>query len=198
MKDKKHEVNMKEKIKKAAFLLMAEKGLKDISMREIADACGVTKPVLYYYFKDKEDLCYSLIEESSILNNEKLKRFADSGASLEEILTFIFSKYIIDIKRKEVLSFVVHVSSYLLSNPELEKRFASMRRTNLAIISDILEKECKAGRLGKKGKDMAMHLIFANIAHLVLHSHIAELKFWPSYPKDMAKAVLTAINYKEK
>ena len=198
MKGKTHEASMKEKIKKAAVLLMAEKGLKDISMREIADACGVSKPVLYYYFKDKEDLCYSLIEESSILNNEKLKDFAATGASLEEILAFIFSKYIIDIKRKEVLSFVVHVSSYLLSNPELEKRFASMRRTNLAIISDILEKECKAGRISKKGKEMAMHLIFANIAHLVLHSHGVELNFWPSYPKDMAKAVLTAINYKEK
>lgn len=198
MKEKKHEENMKEKIKKAAFMLMAEKGLKDISMREIADACGVTKPVLYYYFKDKEDLCYSLIEESSIVNNDKLKKFVSTGAVLEDILAFIFSEYIIDVKRKEVLSFVVHVSSYLLSNPELEKRFVSMRKANMAIISDILEREYKAGRINKKGKDMAMHLIFANIAHLVLHSHGGDLKFWPSYPKDMAKAVLAAIDYKEK
>lgn len=198
MKEKKHEENMKEKIKKVAFALMAEKGLKDISMREIADACGVTKPVLYYYFKDKEDLCYSLIEESSIVNNDKLKKFVSTGAVLEDILAFIFSEYIIDVKRKEVLSFVVHVSSYLLSNPELEKRFVSMRKANMAIISDILEREYKAGRINKKGKDMAMHLIFANIAHLVLHSHGGDLKFWPSYPKDMAKAVLAAIDYKEK
>ncbi len=198
MKEKKHEENMKEKIKKAAFMLMAEKGLKDISMREIADACGVTKPVLYYYFKDKEDLCYNLIEESSIVNNDKLKKFVSTGAVLEDILAFIFSEYIIDVKRKEVLSFVVHVSSYLLSNPELEKRFVSMRKANMAIISDILEREYKAGRINKKGKDMAMHLIFANIAHLVLHSHGGDLKFWPSYPKDMAKAVLAAIDYKEK
>lgn len=198
MKEKKHEENMKEKIKKAAFMLMAEKGLKDISMREIADACGVTKPVLYYYFNDKEDLCYNLIEESSIVNNDKLKKFVSTGAVLEDILAFIFSEYIIDVKRKEVLSFVVHVSSYLLSNPELEKRFVSMRKANMAIISDILEREYKAGRINKKGKDMAMHLIFANIAHLVLHSHGGDLKFWPSYPKDMAKAVLAAIDYKEK
>ena len=61
MKDKTNEISMKKKIKNKAFALMAKKGLKDISMREIAEACGVTKPVLYYYIKDKEDLCYSLM-----------------------------------------------------------------------------------------------------------------------------------------
>lgn len=55
--------NKKEEIMQQAFRLMAKKGIKEISMREIADACGVTKPVLYYYFKDKEDLCFKLITE---------------------------------------------------------------------------------------------------------------------------------------
>ena len=57
------ENHMRAAIKKAAFHLMAEKGLDKVSMREIAEKVNVTKPVLYYYFKNKEDLCRSIIEE---------------------------------------------------------------------------------------------------------------------------------------
>jgi len=198
MKDKTNEISMKEKIKNKAFALMAKKGLKDISMREIAEACGVTKPVLYYYFKDKEDLCYSLIVEKNVVSNENLKKFAASGASFEEILVFIFSEYVQDISHKDVFPFVIHVSSYLLSNPDLGKRFEAVKEQNFAVISGILEKEYKKGTITKKGKEMALQLIFANIAHLILNSCEHAIKFSPSYPKDMARAILKAIDYREK
>lgn len=197
MKNKTNEISMKEKIKSKAFALMAKKGLKDISMREIAEACGVTKPVLYYYFKDKEDLCYSLIVEKNILSNEKLKNFA-SGASFEEVLFFIFTEYMEDIKHKDVFPFVVHVSSYLLSNPAVGKRFDAIKKQNLEVISNILDKECQKGSISKKGKEMALHLIFANIAHMILNSYENEVRFGPDYPKEMVRAILKAIDYKEK
>lgn len=197
MKNKTNEISMKEKIKSKAFALMAKKGLKDISMREIAEACGVTKPVLYYYFKDKEDLCYSLIVEKNIISNEKLKNFA-SGASFEEVLFFIFTEYMEDIKHKDVFPFVVHVSSYLMSNPVVGKRFDVIKKQNLEMISDILDKECQKGSISKKGKEMALHLIFANMAHMILNSYENEVRFGPDYPKEMVRAILKAIDYKEK
>lgn len=197
MKEKTNENSMKEKIKSKAFSLMAKKGLKDISMREIAEACGVTKPVLYYYFKDKEDLCYSLITEKNIISNEKLKKFAEK-ASFEDILLFMFTKYMEDIRHKDVFPFVVHVSSYLLSNPVLGKRFDVIKEQNVNTISDILEKEYKKGSITEKGKEMAMHLIFANMAHMVLNSYENEVRFGPDYPKEMVRAILKAIDYREK
>ena len=65
--------NKKEEIMQQAFLLMAKKGIKEISMREIAQACGVTKPVLYYYFKDKEDLCSQMIGEQMQSSQQMLE-----------------------------------------------------------------------------------------------------------------------------
>lgn len=197
MKNKTNEISMKEKIKSKAFALMAKKGLKDISMREIAEACGVTKPVLYYYFKDKEDLCYSLIVEKNIISNEKVKNFA-SGASFEEVLFFIFTEYMQDIKHKDVFPFVVHVSSYLLSNPVVGKRFDAIKKQTLEVILEILDKECQKGSISKKGKEMALHLIFANMAHMILNSYEKDVKFGPDYPKEMVRAILKAIDYKEK
>ncbi len=40
----------------AAASLFANKGYAGTAVREIVAAAGVTKPTLYYYFKNKEDL----------------------------------------------------------------------------------------------------------------------------------------------
>lgn len=50
-------------ILKAAAKLFAARGYDDVSVREIVEAAGVTKPVLYYYFKHKEGVARALIED---------------------------------------------------------------------------------------------------------------------------------------
>ena len=43
---------------------MAQKGL-DATITEIASAAGVHDSIIYYYFKNKEDLMFSVVGESS-------------------------------------------------------------------------------------------------------------------------------------
>lgn len=47
----------------AAQNLFVEKGYHAISMREIADAVGMTKAALYYHFRDKEQLFVAILED---------------------------------------------------------------------------------------------------------------------------------------
>lgn len=54
-------VPTKNVIERKALILFSEKGYDATSMREIAEAAGITKPVIYYYFKNKEQLCHHLI-----------------------------------------------------------------------------------------------------------------------------------------
>lgn len=44
-----------------AIRLFAEQGYDGTSIRDIVEAAGVTKPVLYYYFDNKEDLFRSVV-----------------------------------------------------------------------------------------------------------------------------------------
>lgn len=48
----------------AAIDLFCEKGYHATSVREIVERAGVTKPVLYYYFKNKDGLFSTLIAET--------------------------------------------------------------------------------------------------------------------------------------
>ena len=49
-------------ILEAAKLLFMQEGFRGISMRQIAEAVGVTKAALYYHFKDKEELFVAIVE----------------------------------------------------------------------------------------------------------------------------------------
>lgn len=55
-------VDSREAILAAAQRLFVEKGYRGISMREIADAVGLTKAALYYHFRDKEQLFVAILE----------------------------------------------------------------------------------------------------------------------------------------
>jgi AcrR family transcriptional regulator len=51
------------RLRELALTLFAEQGYEKTSLREIAERLGVTKAALYYYFKSKEDIVRSLVED---------------------------------------------------------------------------------------------------------------------------------------
>lgn len=53
---------MRERILAEAARRFVNHGYNGISMREIAEACGITKAALYYHFKDKEDLILAILD----------------------------------------------------------------------------------------------------------------------------------------
>ncbi len=72
-----HAVNDAEvRLRNAAITLFAEKGYSETSVREIIERAGVTRPVLYYYFENKEALFTRLVEAE----------FAEACAEIDGIL----------------------------------------------------------------------------------------------------------------
>ena len=50
----------KQRILDAALVVFGEKGFRGASVDDVADAAGVTKGAIYYYFHDKDDLARDL------------------------------------------------------------------------------------------------------------------------------------------
>ena len=53
----------REKIKEATFDMLAEKGYKDLTMRDIAKKAGAAVGQLTYYYKTKETLVHTVLDE---------------------------------------------------------------------------------------------------------------------------------------
>ena len=84
-----------EKILQVGIHLMANKGYQATSTREIVEAAGVTKPMLYYYFGSKEGLCKAGIrrfsEQFFLKLREKIDDPHDPRESLVDYIWTIFS-----------------------------------------------------------------------------------------------------------
>ncbi|MEU8248801.1 helix-turn-helix domain-containing protein [Nonomuraea sp. NPDC048916] len=52
----------KARIQAVARELFVEQGVRDTSLRQIADRLGITKPALYYHFASRDDLVRSIIQ----------------------------------------------------------------------------------------------------------------------------------------
>lgn len=60
-----------------AARLFAERGFAGTSLQDIADAMGMTRPALYYYVKNKDELLARLVAETTEAPAAEIKRLAE-------------------------------------------------------------------------------------------------------------------------
>jgi AcrR family transcriptional regulator len=81
---------MQERILETAAALFVAHGYEGISIREIAEACNLSKAGIYYHFKDKEGLFLAILEAHLVELNEILKKIeSQPGSARNKIYSFI-------------------------------------------------------------------------------------------------------------
>lgn len=85
--------NSKDKIIEAAIEVFFEKGYDGASMREIAEKAGLTKPMIYYHFKNKEALYLGLLEDNLELFCQGLERLLAAGTDARATLCAIIDHF---------------------------------------------------------------------------------------------------------
>lgn len=104
MTEKIRENKTKEKIIEAARKLFSEKGFEGVSMEDIAQASGVRKSLIYYYFPSKEVLFEEVwIKVIDELENEVFSNVENEG-SIVKIIKKVIKRYVEFVMNKEELS----------------------------------------------------------------------------------------------
>ena len=80
-------------ILEAAEAAFAARGFDGANMREIAQAAGVNKFMLYYHFENKEALFLQVLENIFRPFFQQLLEILSQGTSLEEAVTDIYNLY---------------------------------------------------------------------------------------------------------
>jgi AcrR family transcriptional regulator len=139
----------KNKVFMAAAELFASKGFYHVSVREICEEAGVSKPVLYYYFKDKEDLLFKLVEEMHSRQAGLFAKYLDPQASFSDNLNGLYELYLnfaTDYPYLIKLSTLVHFSPL----PSKIKHISHEKsKESMAKIIEIFEKGKKENMISK-------------------------------------------------
>ena len=148
----KRSIEKKEKIIKAGFELICEKGYHNTNTAEIAKKAGVSTGIVYQYFKDKHDIFIAGLEKYGDtifypfpdINNKDFKE-----KSFSEILKYIIKTFISDHKLSESaheeITAMVHSDkdvAYFFYKREMEMtvKFSEMLKENNFKEDNLLEK----------------------------------------------------------
>ncbi|WP_329079613.1 MULTISPECIES: TetR/AcrR family transcriptional regulator [unclassified Streptosporangium] len=111
------------RIQEIALKLFTEQGYEATSLREIAEALGVTKAALYYHFKTKDDIIASLAE-NRVKAIEELIVWARSQPRTDEMREELIRRYSHDLHRgrhHEIMRFFERNQTSLKNHPTMEK-----------------------------------------------------------------------------
>jgi AcrR family transcriptional regulator len=112
---------MRSKIIETAMELFVAQGYDGISMREIAAACGLSKPGLYYYFTDKQALFLAILEDQLSGLEITLKGItAQPGNTRKKIHAFLLAIF----SQSTAQSAIIRLASQDMSKVEAELRAA--------------------------------------------------------------------------
>jgi AcrR family transcriptional regulator len=93
---------------RAGIALFAERGYTGTSVREIVELAGVTKPVLYYYFKSKEGLFRAILDWAAEMQEGLLARALETPGMAMTRLIDLFQKIYEGISENRGLYRMIH------------------------------------------------------------------------------------------
>ncbi|HNT97574.1 MAG TPA: helix-turn-helix domain-containing protein [Elusimicrobiales bacterium] len=185
----------REKILRAAIRMISDQGPDAVSMESIAAELGLTKPLLYYYFRNKEALIERVFEETSRESGGDWAAALDPSVTLETLVR--------DMLRSRM--------KFFLSNPEaakcLLKLYAAPENSPLSRMADgriarhagalkkVMAAMEKDGRLPPGSADDARLLVRGVMTLTIFefqHSRFAD--FPPDFADRMARRVAAAVS----
>ena len=90
----------RERLLETAIGMFAEKGYAGTSVREIVEQAGVSKPVLYYYFKSKEGLFLAILEQAEDLQKQLLSEVLKSEGDVLNRLLRLYRRLYVGISER--------------------------------------------------------------------------------------------------
>ena len=127
----------RKKIREAAAQLFSEKGFENTTTRDIAGAAGINNAALYYYFDNKEQLLYQILEEVIRNGLEKITEVEQSSRPFQEKLALILrihTRGAVDFNKMKLL---VHEQRSL--SPEHREELKERQRLYVGRLVKILE-----------------------------------------------------------
>lgn len=122
----------------AALQLAVERGLRGVSMEAVAQALGVTKPVVYSCFASREELLTTLLER------EEARLFAGVMAALPSRADFRNPEQVLRLGFQALLTTVAtHADSWVLvfaadPDPAIAERYGQARRLVASRVAELM------------------------------------------------------------
>jgi TetR/AcrR family transcriptional regulator len=172
-----HDTDRRQQILTAALKRFAEKGYAGTSIQEIVDAARVTKPTLYYYFRNKADLYRALVEwaydQRYRLMQEAAGRSRHLAGQLTEICSVLF-EFIRDQRELTRLAFATAFAAP--GEVPAEAGCSQKGLHSFEFLRDLIGKAAAQGELSHRFAPEELAMAFVGMMHVHIMVFLIKLR----------------------
>jgi AcrR family transcriptional regulator len=163
----------KARIEQVARREFARQGFDATSIRQIAAEARITKPVLYYYFKNKRDLFLSLLEEAVAPLCDEVERIAGGGGAPRDRMTRIIAAVLRFAEKRPDEFRLLHRA---VERREREVQVLAQKyfRRNFRAISGVLQEGVDQGDFRSVNVSQATFSVIAILTYYLTREHVID------------------------
>ena len=152
--------DVREALLEVAGQLFSERGVNEVSLRELARAAGVTPAMVHYYFGDKQGLYEALLERALLRVLARVREIvAADGQGIDEIGGFV--RVLVGALSSERWIPSLIIREVIADTGRFRERFIREFAWQMArIVPEVLGRELAAGRLRQ---DLDLPLSFVSL-----------------------------------
>jgi len=160
--------NTKGKIFRAAAKLFAEKGYNGVSMREISERTGLSKPTIYYHFGNKEGIYTSLVATSLNYNVEMFQDIQRKDVSTKQkIIELVKLRFHQVLEYPDLAKFFVDLLSGTEKLPFLEQLMQEAKDRRKMLVN-LINDGIRNGEFGSSAKpELASEIFIGSLMHFI-------------------------------
>jgi AcrR family transcriptional regulator len=167
-----------ERILQDGWELFQQKGYRGVSVDEICQRCGITKPTLYYYFKDKENLFVEVLLRRLHGFHAIIEQKGSLTQQLERIAATIFDSFKVD------YSHLVHDLEHIKQQDNVARVHQAFNDELFSPIAALMQFAVDEGEINGDAKFLA-HLFMG-----IIENYIARASEFGSDNQTLAKKLV--------
>jgi AcrR family transcriptional regulator len=148
-------------ILETALSVFASNGFKGTSIKDIAEAAGISQGLMYHYFSSKEDLLETTVAHYSFLPQLQRILTHANECPLNEVLAEIANQFLamLDSRARLIRIFIQEVDSNLV----VRKAWANLCRDGVALLHEYIESQIASGALRPHNPEVTARCLFGII-----------------------------------
>ncbi|MCD4651716.1 MAG: TetR/AcrR family transcriptional regulator [Candidatus Cloacimonetes bacterium] len=159
-----------------AIKIIANKGLKSCTIKNLSEAINISEPAIYRHFKSKEEILLTMLHHFETVSNELLKHLQNIDLSpLEKIKAFLENRYRVFNENPDLAS-VMMADDLFTANPKLLEVRSRIIKGHRDLVIEIVSQGQQAGKIRHEIEPKQIFLIIFGSMRLLV-------KQWSNHPE---------------
>jgi len=157
----------RERLLESAKILFSQKGYYATSVEDIVESAGFSKGTFYFYFKSKEELFKSLVEEMHLNIVKRLEDFLERDLPLEDALVEYAKVFLEDIYQNRHIA-QIFLFQLVGTNEEFRELYYTKVSHLREMLTRMVDRAIQRGEITYKNAENIVNLYAGFLRMLVL------------------------------